>query len=127
MAESRDYSEPLNEIEALVRQAGNYVRASDDLRPRVLESARAVRNEYRVQRWLWQAAFSVALLGMLMATIGQGPEATAARRTDAITEAARICTREEAAAAAGKDATWELVDSFTRLRQRHAALLRLAL
>jgi membrane glycosyltransferase len=67
VAESRDYSEPLNEIEALVRQAGNYVRASDDLRPRVLESARAVRNEYRVQRWLWQAAFSVALLGMLMA------------------------------------------------------------
>ena len=127
MAESRDYSEPLYEIEALVRQAGNYVRASDDLRPRVLETARTERREYRAQRWLWQAALSVVLLGILAAAMGRRPDATPAKRIDAITETAHVCTGEEGAAASGKDATWELVDAFTKLRQRHAALLRLAL
>jgi hypothetical protein len=127
VAESRDYSEPLYEIEALVRQAGNYVRASDDLRPRVLETARAERRERRAQSWLWQAAFSVVLLGMLAAAMGQRREVTAARQPGAALEASQVCAREEAAAATGRDVTWELVDAFTKLRQRHAALLRLAL
>ena len=126
MVELRDSCDPLSEVEALVLQAGDYVRASDDLRPRVLEIARAQRSECRTQRWLWQAAFSMVLVAILIAPRGQHQDANAARQPGSTLEGCAIDEPEEAAAGSG-DATWELVESFTRLRQRHAAMLRLAL
>src|SRR5262245_58913900 len=63
---STDPNDPgSSEIESLIRAAGGYVGASDDLRPRVLEAARLQRHERRAQRWLRRSAVAVLLIAMV--------------------------------------------------------------
>ena len=107
------------DAEALVRAAGDYVRPSDDLRPRVLETARAESHERWAQRRIWQVALAVALLG-LCSTSFHGRLTKSAARSAGGLQAAAIAPHIEA----GHDG-WSMVDSFTDLRRRHAAMLRL--
>lgn len=69
MANSFDPYDAMSEVEAMVRAAGHYVCASDDLRPRVLETARIERGEQRAQRSLRHFGVFIALLGFF-STIG---------------------------------------------------------
>lgn len=124
MAEHNDWFDPLHEVEALVRSAGDYVHASRDLRPRVLETARALRGEQRARCIIRQ--FSLALvLWALCATSGlQHSEITLAHQH---TLSDRILLRAEAKAAETGDYGGGLVDAFLELRHHQAEVLRLAL
>lgn len=119
MAKWRKPDAGFDDVEALVRAAGNYVRPSDDLRPRVLEAARAESRERRTQRRMWQLALVVTLLG-LFTTAERARWKAAAAAPGILVEAATLVGSPESG-----ESGWGLVDSFTELRRRHAAMLRL--
>jgi hypothetical protein len=119
MAEPLDRREQWDDVESLVRAAGNYVRPSDDLRPRVLETARAESHERWAQRQIWQVALVVALLGVCSTSVRSRME-VAAPPSGIAFERGAIARRAES----GEDG-WKMVESFTDLRRQHAAMLRL--
>jgi len=119
MAEPLDRSEQWDDVETLVRAAGNYVRPSDDLRPRVLESARAESHERWAQRQIWQVALVVALLGVYSSSVRSRME-VAAPPTEIAIEMGAMARRAESS-----EVGWKMVESFTDLRRQQAAMLRL--
>jgi len=127
--ESRDLSSPLDELETLIRSAGQYVRASDDLRPRVLENARSQCSERRLQRHFWQTAAVVLLCGMLTSSLANRPESATDNNSGSSAWTSPVLAPVEAAArsagAQAGDPSWQMVESFTQLRIRQAQLLRL--
>ena len=123
MTEPLNFCQPQDEIEALIRSAKDYVRPSDDLRPRVLETARLERREQHAQRRFWQMAALVFLCGMLTSSIRQRPEAATPPHQTAL-DASPIFSSANAAVRS-YDPSWEMVESFTQLRRRQAQLLRL--
>ena len=129
MAEPLDRCEQWDDVESLVRAAGNYVRPSDDLRPRVLETARAESHERWAHQRIWQVALVVALLGVCSSSVRSRLE-VAAPPSGMMLETGAMARRAEA----GNDGWntvgwntvgWNTVESFTDLRRRHAAMLRL--
>jgi len=123
VSELRDFCEPEDAIEALLRSAGDYVRPSEDLRPRVLETARLERRERGMQTRFWQVAAVVFLCGMLTSPAGDR-SGSASVRPPAALKASEILIHVEAAARAA-DPSWEMVESFNELRLRQAEMLRL--
>ncbi len=129
MTERCYWSDAHDDVEALVRAAGGYVRASDDLRPRVLEAARLQHRERRVQRWARHLAVFVVLLGFAT-VVGRreldddhaGPIGivAAAGFDEFFTPTANLSKR------AG-DGDWRMIDAFTALRRQQARVLRFAL
>ena len=125
MIESHDPYNPLHEIESLIRDAGNYVQPSDDLRPRVMEAVRSQRVERVAQRRIWQSALWFCVLSVLvMSTLpridfddGLQPAAAQASSGDP----------PPGPTAARDGESWDAVDSFRAIRRRHAELLRLHL
>ncbi len=118
MTEAREHDAEWDEVEALVRAAGGYVRPSEDLRPRLLETARAESRERQAQWRIWQLALAIALLGAVATIFGTRSDAAASFSQGALQVQAEV--RPAEAGAAG----WRIVDSFTDLRRRQAALLR---
>jgi hypothetical protein len=120
--------DPIVEIERTVRAAAGYVRASDDLRPRVLESARSERCERRARGWIRQAAVFVVLLAISTASMRSTYDSRAgfyqANWLFAGSEA--IFARAGTKTAHGGDLAWGLVDSFAELRRRQADAFNLA-
>ena len=116
--------QPLDEIESLVRAAQDYVRPSDDLRPRVLETARFERREQHAQRRFWQIAALIVFCGMLTHSIRQMPEVAVAPGQETAVDVGSIFS-SATTAARSSDPSWETVESFTQLRLRQAELLRL--
>jgi len=113
-----------NELEFLIIAARNYVQPTEDLRPRVLEIARAQQRERHLQRRLAQMA-AVILLMVTVITVYRQPESLGrAGRFLPTVEAMSVESQIEAARSADH-ATWETVESFTDLRRRQAQLLRL--
>ena len=114
MIESPDFSSPLEEIESLIRSAGQYVRASDDLRPRVLENARSQCSERRMQRRFWQTAAVVLFCGMLTSSLANRPESATTKKSGPSAWTSSVLAPVEAAAqAAGEqasDPSWQLVE-----------------
>ena len=132
MIESRDWNEsfneegPLNEVEAMVRAAGDYVQASDDLRPRVLETARTQCGEQRAQRCIQRIAVCFVLLAVFT-TSGHHSVETAETHQQGILAAADsdgIFLRAEATVIQGGDCGWGMVEAFSELRRRQAEVLR---
>jgi hypothetical protein len=117
--------QPLDDIEALVRLASDYVQPSDDLRPRVLEAARAATQEKRAQRRIARVAAVFLLAALSVASI------SGRRSTDAAGYAASFWKGPLYApvqtASENNRSGWEMVDSYTELRRHQARLLRLAL
>ena len=64
-----NWHDTAGEVEAMLLAAGDYVRASDDLRPRVLEAARLQRRELRARRMIRRAAVAVVLLAAFTASV----------------------------------------------------------
>ena len=124
MIDSPNFSSPLDEVEALIRSAGGYVRASDDLRPRVLENARLQCGERRMRRRFWQAAAVVLLCGMITSSVLHQPENAIAIDAQSAGWTNPMLTSLEAAARSS-DPSWQTVESFTQLRLRQAQLLHL--
>lgn len=122
-----DGQSDMAELEALVRNAAGYVRASDDLRPRLLETARSHRTERRAQGWIRKAAMIVVLLTGLSAAIGQAVDRTVAGHELEITaiDAGRMHSRAVTYAAPSGDVAWGMVEAFSELRRRQVAAFRL--
>ena len=126
MTEFPDNPESISAAEALVRAAGDYVRPSENMRPRVLEGARTLRNERRALRGAWHLALVVTLLGMFTNVArtrsviapppGLGSPISTAPRLD-----------DSNAASRQGEFGWDAVESFRELRRQQAELLRLAM
>jgi hypothetical protein len=110
----------------MLRAAGDYVRASEDLRPRVLEAARAQCGEQRARRFIRHAAVCVVLLASFMASVSQVPETAGADQEVALNAAdsRTMFSRAQTYAARG-DIGWGMVKAFTELRCRQSAAFRL--
>ena len=125
MTDLRDWKEPFNDLELLVREAGSYVQASADLRPRVLESARAKRSEHRVRRGLCRITVCVLLCMAGTVTIRQY-RVTTGQRGDAVPQ--KNSSGSELGWGQMKhtagDASWGTVEAFTEFRRRQAEALR---
>ena len=121
MTELTSYSDQADDLERLIQSAGGYVQPSEDLRPRVLETARTQRRE---QAALWRIV-PVALLLVCLITgassailYTQWPAAIA---EDSPHNASRL--REPPADAPRRtDPNWETVEAFRNLRVRQARL-----
>jgi hypothetical protein len=122
--ESRDFAAPLGELETLVRSAGDYVRASDDLRPRVLENARSRCSEQRLRRRFWKSAVAALFCVILTGFLAPRSEPAIGVKARSSAWTSPMFAPVEAAARSN-DPSWQMVDSFTQLRLRQAELLRL--
>jgi hypothetical protein len=128
MTELQNWSDPMPEVEALVRSARDYVHASEDLRPRVLESARIERGEQRARRLIRQFCLALVLWGLCGTSGLRHSEIALAHQTARSMSATdRIHLRAEAKAADTGDYGSGLVDAFLELREHQAEMLRLAL
>jgi hypothetical protein len=125
MAERPDDLEWLADVESLVRSAGDYVRSSDDLRPRVLEGARVARKERQARRWIGHMAACALVCGLFAAAL-QTPTSVSSRETAAAALGYRLFWSAQPTIGPS-DASWSMVDSFTELRRRQAELLRPAM
>lgn len=116
------------DIEAQIRAAGDYVRASEDLRPRVLEAARLQRHERQAQRWLRRVAVIVLLAATAGATLRQS-DAPRVRPIGIVMAAGfdEFFMPTAVASAHSADGDWRMIDAFTELRRQQAQVLRLAL
>lgn len=101
-----------NDIEALLRSAGEYVRPSDDLRPAVLEQARVARAEWRAQNWVWYVGLSIALCIVIVGQVQLEPT------TDFDVKSAPVSASQR-----DENPGWYTVDRFNAVRRRQAALL----
>ena len=119
MTEPLDYSSEWNDVEALMRAAGGYVRPSEELRPRVLETARTEFRERLAQRRIWQVALVVAILGAISIAVGDP------RYAGVPFSASVLEVQPDVRQAEGGAAGWSTVEAFTDLRRRQAALLSL--
>jgi len=124
MAELQYLHGPLDDVETMIRMAQDYVCASDDLRPRVLELARAERRARHVRRWfsLWALVFAAVVplvISRLHATtVGdrlEVEEATLQKHAFSAADPAVLSS----------DPSWRMVETFTQLRKIQAELLRL--
>ena len=116
--------QPLDDVETMIRLAQDYVCASDDLRPRVLETARLEVRERAIRRWFWLGAALMLFSGFVLTAIREQLPETGSGGLRSVVDAAAILSSTESAALRG-DPSWGMVESFTQLRQRQAELLRL--
>jgi hypothetical protein len=125
MMELNDQFDSFDELEALVRAAGNVVRASEDLRPRVLETARQQLHERRGRRWVRRLAMTIVMMTTLTASSGS-------REAHPPLAAALVYpagfSGQGTPTASGTDINWGMVDGFTEMRRLQAeALLNTAM
>lgn len=108
-----DWQERYDEVEALVQAAGGYVQPSDDLRPRVLETARAEAGELRSRRWVRQASLAAAIVGIAVSirttTGGNDPK---------ISDAEAVYEQASQKSVGAGGFGWALVQAFRELRER---------
>ncbi|MBW8883838.1 MAG: hypothetical protein JF612_03475, partial [Planctomycetia bacterium] len=110
MIDSCDLSQPLDEVEALIRSAGEYVHASDDLRPRVLENARLQCRERRLRRRFWQSAAVVLFCGLFTSSLIHRAE-SAMEAQSHTAACARPMLAPVEVAARSSDPSWQMVES----------------
>ena len=123
MTDMHDPFESFGEIEQMVFGARNYVQPSADLRPRVLETARAQSLSQRAQRSIRYLSVAIFVLTLFTSSNRQQRElATVQFPADrAIHETFR------GGMVLGGNVGWGTVDAFTEARRRQAEALRLAL
>jgi hypothetical protein len=124
MVESREWCESFDDVESLVRAAGNYVQPSRDLRPRVLEAARLESGERQARRCIGRVALFAALLGVFALSGIERPESPGAFHQLTLVAAAAQ-TYSTTGVRTGSDSGWALVEAYTELRRRQAEVLRL--
>lgn len=122
MVESRDWAESFDEVEAVVRSASQYVRASSDLRPRVLETARLQNGERRARRHIGHVAVIALLLALFTNSAMDRLETPESFRQLAMVAA--MSPTYSVSAEAGGDSGWALVEAYVEVRRRQAAVLR---
>ena len=124
MRKPRRRYHPSDEIEALVRAAGEYVQASEDLRPRVLESAREQRCERTAQRLIARVALGVLLATTLTASSSPGSVDARNPLASAALYRASLPLTTTVGADADNDVGWGMVEAFTEMRRQQSEVLR---
>lgn len=134
MANWLDATEPLDDdpcavVEALVRAAGAYVHATDDLRPRVLEAARLQCGERSARRRIRHLATTLLLLAMLTLADQSNRDVRYSARPTVLAAASfdDLFAPPMAAVPRSGDGDWRMIDAFTELRRQQAEALRFAL
>ena len=130
MTDFMDGNESTEQIEAVILAAGGYVQASEDLRPRVLESARIGYRERRARHWIGHSAFLVLLVALCTATVGGRAQvlSTSAADSRLAADANAVYSLAETKVVLGQvDFGWGMVEAFTDVRRRQAESLRRAL
>jgi hypothetical protein len=119
-------NQPLDDVEALVKAAGQYVRASDDLRPRVLEAARMQSGEQTAQRCIRHVTVFTCLLAFFNIANWQRWDDEQSRPNKILmaTGFHEAFSPTSAASVRNGDGDWRMIDAFTRLRRQQAQLLR---
>lgn len=111
-------------LEGMIRAAGGYVRASDDLRPRVLDAARFRREELRVRRCVRRLTLVVFVLMALTSTANDRSELMGGGRQLAAAGLWRALVDAQATASdSGDGPAWGLVEAYTELREQQSAAL----
>ena len=125
MIESTNFDDPMDELESLLRMAGGYVQASDDLRPRILEASRCQQRERNVRHGVRWGVLCTVFLSAVLAwgRHDRSPDLTGESEELAAADAEALLVPEEAELR-GDASDWHTVDSFTALRRRHAEQLR---
>lgn len=116
---------PIDELEDVLRSAGGYVRASRDLRPRVLEAARAQRTERRGRLAIRAAAGVLIALTMLTSSLsprsGQLTFARNGRQFPATSH--ELFIRAQSLSGIGGDLGWGIVEAFRERSSDQSAVL----
>jgi len=126
VTESRYWDERFDDVEAMVRAAGEYVRASDDLRPRVLEAVRQQYGEQRARRRIKHVAAFVLPLAIFTGAQWRELDDERLRPSNGLLAAAihEVVSSAPVATARGDDGDWRMIDAFTKLRRQQAQVLR---
>jgi hypothetical protein len=127
VTDSCSWDESVDGVEAMVQAAGQYVAASDDLRPRVLEAVRVVCGEQSARRFLWRAVLVIALFALYLPDFRHELEerrsplsgGTEAAGFDVLDSLVPVATTRSG------DGDWRMIDAFTKIRRQQAQLLRL--
>ena len=110
-----------NDLEAAVRDAGRYIRPTDDLRPSALEAAREAYKQQRRNRHLGTAA----ILMFLFAATGFPGTMLSSHSGLAYTGSAHLQHRAlQTAAEPGIGTNWALYEVFSEVRQEQAEKLK---
>jgi hypothetical protein len=127
---NNDGFDSFEEIEAIVRSAGGYVRASDDLRPRVLEVVRRERVERRARRYVHLAAVFLLPMAAAVSSLLHRFDAAVPLRHSlvAVSSEALFLRAQLAVGPVGPQADlgWAMVESVADLRRRQAGAFNLA-
>src|SRR5438045_1598626 len=115
MAELQDLHGPLDDVETMIRMAQDYVRASDDLRPRVLELARAQRRERHVRRWFSVCALVLAAVVPLLISKLHATTVRNGLEVEGTTLPYQALSPADPPAFSS-DPSWRMVETFTQLR-----------
>jgi hypothetical protein len=108
------------EVEAMILAAGQYVRPSDDLRPRVLELARSEAREQSGQRRVRR----LALVGVIM-SLAMSSGNSASRGRQPIEDVDALYRQAASKASCTGELGWGLAQAYADLRQRQSEKLRL--
>jgi hypothetical protein len=129
VTESSDWNDAYDDVEAMLRAASGYVRASDDLRPRVLEAVKLQSRERRARQWIRLAAMFVLPLALVAATLRSEFDEASSRPLGIVVAAGfdEFFTPTAVAANRSGDGDWRMLDAFTELRRQQAQVLRFAM
>ncbi len=126
MIERIEFDDSVDEIEALVRAAGRYVGASEGLRPRVLEGARAERAEKRVRHRVVQL-MGVVIFSTIVTGVGQTPSSSHGEvQSPFVGDLQSLNRRAAEMAEDGGGVGWGLVDALVDLRREQSDRFRSA-
>ena len=125
VTESWEMDNSMNAVEEAIRDAGGFVQASDDLRPRVLESARLNRREQRARRMIGKLACMCVVLALALSSIGERLQVMA-EGSRPIDSAGVFSMIEAKSLRSNTDVGWGFVEVFTDLRRQQANSFRLS-
>lgn len=125
------------DIEAMLRAAADYPRVSPDLRPRVLEEARAShRRRVRSGWFMMTAAMMLMFLGAIHVMesasfrVAAGADVAARHPRDranpVVGSGGLLASTNSGLGTVASGRDWALVDRFSRLREHHLRMLRRA-
>ena len=119
-----DDDDRLAQVEALIRDAADYVRPSRDLRPRALEAARDDRFTRRFSRAMRLTAMAAAIVGVAVSAAASWEAARRNRHEfSAGADQQALDKRAELHAARCGGLGWGLVEAFLDLREERTERL----
>jgi len=125
VTEPCQWDESLDGVEAMIRAAGQYVHASENLRPRVLEEARFHCNERTAQRCIRRLAMFALMLAFFTAANPLGRSDQSLRPSALLAAAGfnELLMPVAAPSTRSGDGDWRMIDAFTELRRQQALVL----